>query len=376
MSKVVRLFSSTVVALLVFSLSVAGLQTGLFAQQGHAPPHYAASPHPNPDQQQFLNDAASGTGLPIWRYTTTSSRDQKTYSGVMVGASPYTSNGTTIMVVPIVFTIGNTEFNPNKPSACAGGKAPTDLFIVSPFFIPSNWTVNGVNVGFTQYMDAFRRAEFWNVVQKHGGQYHTLLVPLRLPAVKVDATSHGQITAEGPCATLGAVDLEWWKGYVQGTLIPSLASKGVGPKTFPIFLTSNVLQFDQSTGSCCTAGIHGAYGSPVQTYAFINFDTTGALPGGQNTSGGAHEIGEWLDNPLVTNPTPGWLNPTDCQGNLEVGDFLGGEHFITRTMLGYRYDLQELAFFSWFYGAPSIGAGGKFSNNGTLTSDAGPVCGN
>jgi hypothetical protein len=34
------------------------------------------------------------------------------------------------------------------------------------------------------------------------------------------------------------------------------------------------------------------------------------------------------------------------------------------------YQLQELAFFSWFFSTPSIGAGGKFSNNGTFTTVA------
>jgi hypothetical protein len=41
---------------------------------------------------------------------------------------------------------------------------------------------------------------------------------------------------------------------------------------------------------------------------------------------------------------------------------------------GYTYHLQELAFFSWFFGAPSIGIHGWFSNNGTFLTDAGPVC--
>jgi hypothetical protein len=41
---------------------------------------------------------------------------------------------------------------------------------------------------------------------------------------------------------------------------------------------------------------------------------------------------------------------------------------------GFTYHLQELAFFSWFYGAPSIAVNGWYSDNNTFTSDAGPVC--
>jgi hypothetical protein len=51
---------------------------------------------------------------------------------------------------------------------------------------------------------------------------------------------------------------------------------------------------------------------------------------------------------------------------------LTGTNFPNVTMPnGYAYHLQELAFFSWFYGPPSIGAGHKFSDNGTFTSAQG-----
>jgi len=36
--------------------------------------------------------------------------------------------------------------------------------------------------------------------------------------------------------------------------------------------------------------------------------------------------------------------------------------------------MQELAFFSWFYGAPSIGIHGCFSDNGAFLQDVGLVC--
>jgi hypothetical protein len=92
----------------------------------------------------------------------------------------------------------------------------------------------------------------------------------------------------------------------------------------------------------------------------------------------AHEVGEWQDDPFGNNPTPLWGHTgqvSGCQGNLEVGDPLTGTNVAPVTMPnGFTYHLQELAFFSWFYGAPSIGVNGWFSNNGTFTTDAGPVC--
>ena len=62
-----------------------------------------------------------------------------------------------------------------------------------------------------------------------------------------------------------------------------------------------------------------------------------------------------------------------CQNNLEVGDPLTGTAPISiAASNGFTYRLQELAFFSWFYGAPSIGVNGWFGN-GTFLKDAGPL---
>jgi hypothetical protein len=92
----------------------------------------------------------------------------------------------------------------------------------------------------------------------------------------------------------------------------------------------------------------------------------------------SYEVAEWMDDPLGTNPTPAWGHVRQvggCQNNLEVGDRLSGTDIPTVTMPnGFTYHLQELAFFSWFYGPPSIGSGGLFSDNGTFKTDAGPVC--
>ena len=41
---------------------------------------------------------AGGTTIPMWRYTTTSSRDGQTYSGMMVGASPFSNPDSTTVI--------------------------------------------------------------------------------------------------------------------------------------------------------------------------------------------------------------------------------------------------------------------------------------
>ena len=90
----------------------------------------------------------------------------------------------------------------------------------------------------------------------------------------------------------------------------------------------------------------------------------------------SHEIGEWMDDPLAYNPTPPWGNVgqvSGCQANLEVGDPLSGTLMPPITMNGKEYQMQELAFFSWYFNKandPSVGAGGKFSSNGTFQGPA------
>jgi hypothetical protein len=136
----------------------------------------------------------------------------------------------------------------------------------------------------------------------------------------------------------------------------------------------------RNLNECCVLGYHGATGdTAIQTYSPIDFDTTGLFgPAVTDTSIAAHEVGEWMDDPYGNNPTPAWGHTGQvpgCQNNLEVGDPLTGINIPPVTMPnGFTYHLQELAFFSWFYGGPSIAVNGWFSDNGTFTSDAGPVC--
>jgi hypothetical protein len=61
----------------------------------------------------------------------------------------------------------------------------------------------------------------------------------------------------------------------------------------------------------------------------MDWDTTKDFGAGvQDGSIAAHEIGEWMDDPLGTNPTPAWGaigQQTGCQRNLENGDPLSGK---------------------------------------------------
>jgi hypothetical protein len=265
----------------------------------------------------------------------------------------------------------------------------------SPIFQNYPWTLNGVAVGVTQYIDAFQRANFWNYVQ-NGNDYHTLLTytvgePLKLPlsyssptlaaevrtGVTTTCTNPGGSGSTNGAAYQGIVDYN----VLEDAMIGYMVSHHIQPREFPIFILYNVMY--SQNGLLYLGGYHfseasypQALTSLGQTYAMANFRTNGSGP--FDVSILSHEIAEWLDDPSGFNAAPPWGNigeVTGCRRNLEVGDPL------TRTDLspivgpnGFTYHLQELAYFSWFFRTASTGAGGQFSDNGTLTTSAGPLC--
>ena len=346
--------------------------------------------------------ATSTKSIPMWNYSTTASRDGKTYKGTMVGRSPFfhgarTTNINTILVpVAVTFQDTGTVFDPTATDAnCLpnGTVTATTLTQQSPILLPANFTMNGVDEGATQYVDAFQRANFFQAVDPTGNSYHTLLnltATLSAISVSIAAAHGGTFAGLGGCSPLGVVDVNTFDNMVIKTLLPSLASQGVGPTTVPIFLLYNVAMSTgpphQDLGNCCILGYHSGIGSgsKTQLYSVADYDSSqdfgGTNSGTWNTAVLSHEIAELMDDPLTNNPTPSWGKigqVAGCQRNLEVGDPLSGTFFPEVTMPnGITYDLQELAFYSWFFGSPSIGAGGVFSDNGTppFDSDAGAIC--
>ncbi len=353
-----------------------------------------------------VRPADSVSSLATFTYNVTSSRDGNNYTGSMVGQDPFSSGLTTTSVttpvIPLVITFnsvatglnrhgiltrakGKMTFNPTAPDdAClsAPNDVPLTLAEQSPIFQAANFQFGPTAVGDTQYIDAFQRANFWQVVG--GTDYHTLINPVVFPPVALNISSnHGvAIPASlfGSCGPLGIVAIKTLDAILTGTLLPQMA--GVDSSQFPVFLLYNTVMsvgLPEDLNKCCVLGFHGATGSPIQTYSPIDFDTSGLFgPSIHDTSIMAHEVGEWMDDPFGNNPTPSWGHTgqvAGCQNNLENGDPLTGTNIPPVVGAnGFTYNLQELVFFSWFYGAPSIAANGWFSDNNTFTADAGPVC--
>jgi hypothetical protein len=342
-----------------------------------------------------LQSAAAGNTIPLVRYTIAATKDGRTYSGTIVGGSPTGLNQTTttidVLVVPLRIDIGGTKFDPTAGDSCISpAMSPLNALLGSPLLKKVKFDggsgpghaakVNGTEGGVTIYNDAFRRAEFWTLIdQLH---YHTLFKvtlakPVTIGAAAVAAMGGGNVLTTD-CASLGVLPTNGFETYVESKLLPRVA--GVKPTTFVLFLTKDVVSTGSAALNClsfCTIGYHSATGSPVQTYGVASYDTTANFwnqPGIMDISVLTHEIAEWLDDPLGTNPTPAWGNIGQvggCQTNWEVGDPLTGTDFPAIKMAnGITYHPQEPAFFSWFYNAnatASVGAGGKFSMNGSFS---------
>lgn len=369
--------------------SIAPLASAQEAQEeiNTHPLMFAVKPLQNGSMDEIMAQSAASTGLKMWTYTIKSTRagsKGQSFKGVMVGQSPITNKGTTttnVYVVPLILKIGGQTFNPTvADSACLAGKVPLTVLKQSPMIVATHdFKINGIDVGKGQYSDAFQRANFWKNVSANGGTYHNNLAYKYLPAVTVTPGANSTlltVTLSGACrTTYGGIEINWFDNYLTGTLIPSLASKGVAPNSLVTFVLYNTTMYIVNTSSCCVGGYHGAFGSPVQTYSPFQFDSVGVFgPASEDTDIMAHEINEWQDDPLGTNPTPAWGKTgqvTGCQSNLEVGDPLTGVNYPNVVMSGFTYHLQELAFYSWFYGPPSIGAGAKFSDNGTFKAAQG-----
>lgn len=335
------------------------------------------------------------TVIPMSSYSVTSTKDGNTYSGSVVGTSPFatplTGSTTNVVIIPLKISIGSATFDAAAPDPCDGNVSALTRFQQSPLVNPvPALTMNGTNVGNVQFINGFRRAEFWNAI--HGSAaYQNVLNFSFLDSYELTAATIGSqgilipgsdCASEGGTAQLALLSTDWLDGYLQGTVIPTLTNSGkISPLDAVLFLLKNTVQSETSppsNGSCCILGYHSAMGTvAVQTYGTMDWDTSGAFGTGMSDASiASHEIGEWMDDPLALNPTPPWGNigqVTGCQANWEVGDPLSGTLMPPITMNGKGYQMQELAFYSWFFnktGDASVGAAGKFSSNGTFQAPA------
>jgi hypothetical protein len=355
---------------------------------------YTGAPAP---ASSVLNAAGA---LPTWAGSIVSPVDGKQYSYRMVGTSPLVPESpanvartipTDLIPVRLTFEDSGHVFDPTVPdptclpSATASAEA---LTLASPVFRAHAYAAGGAPVGFTQYLDAFQRANFAQDVLGAGAinpGYHVRLDVISHAPISVTVPAGvGQTVAEGCGGATGLVNLDAWVIYVDTVVLPSLRPS-VNPTHFPVFLLDNVVMYENGDPTdCCVLGFHslfptGRLTQPWQTWATADYDSSGLYTNISDVSILSHEVGEWMDDPYGLNPTPSWGHVgqvSGCQRNLEVGDPLTGSPLLPVTMAnGITYHLQELAFFSWFYRqSPSIGLNGWYSDNGTFTSPQPALC--
>jgi hypothetical protein len=328
-----------------------------------------------------LSQSASGATIPLSQYTFSGSRGD--YKVVLVGGDPKNPKPVTInavlipLIIPVTKSDGKTvvKFDPTAPDSCDNGAVPVFRFIFSPLVLPAYLTFNGVSVGTTQYIDGFMKAEFW---KETGGSSSysnfinwNLVSPVSFPLVD---PSHGTVSDPG-CSKGGekaVISESLFESTMTGSIIPSLQAAGViSPTKFAFFLVKHVTTAKTSGG--IIGGKHYHTGSPVQTWARAPYNAV------SDVELASHEIGEWMNDPLGNNPTPAWGyigEDNRCASTFEVGDPLNFQTVLLKSVLSpYNYHVQELAFFSWFFDAEfatSLGAGGKFSSNGTFTGPSKP----
>jgi hypothetical protein len=332
----------------VAALSLTGLIQAQDDQANATPKPKFAVLHPKPG----ANLEQPEVKLPTW--TGSFSYNGHSYSYVMVGKAPTSNAATTIKtyIIPIKVVIGSHTFDPTH--VLTNGNTVIQNTVASPIFDKTTTYIQGgVNVGKTQYIDAYQRANFWGQVQTNTNYHLRLGVPTVLAEQTLTPPANQSSTGNAFGVSAGIVNINWFDAKIQ----PLLKTLAIPANSLPIFLTYDVYLSDNSgLSGCCIGGYHSYTG--VQAYSeFTYADVVGAFS--QNVSALSHEIGEWADDPETNNSSP-------C-GILEVGDPLEGNPnygAYPYSLHGFTYDLQDLVTLPYFGAPPSTSVNSWFTFQG------------
>ncbi len=309
-----------------------------------ATPKFVVLPARNVEQR------ARAGGLTTWDFAWTYRRQN--YNATFVGNAP-TGAAATIpsFIIPIAFVVGGQTFSPTTLQS--NNKSALHDTVRSPIFHSGiDFQEAGVDLGKTQYIDAYQRAGFWSSVQSNPG-YHVLLgKPTVLPLQTITVPkAFGKVGVEFGI-TVALVDINFVDGQIQSIMA---ANPQITGKTVPVFMTYDTYLTE---GGCCIGGYHSANGG--QTYMQFTYIGT-ADKFSQDVSALSHEMGEWLLDPFTANSSPCGIleNGDPLEREANFGDYPYVQHG------SFTYHLQDLVFMPYFGADPATSLANRFTFQGT-----------
>jgi hypothetical protein len=335
---------------LLVSASFAQKITQLKVQQGEsayvkgAKPMFAVIPRANGTEAVAQPDVQ----VPIW--TGTFKFNNQTFTYHMVGTDPSLGSATSnipVVIVPLKFHFTDGTNLSASQTVCGDVKNTKYRVKNSPIIKNAAFSPGGTNVGTTQYVDAYQRANFWNFVSTTAPNYHVKLSPVTMKPLQTINVGASGTTVAGPCARIGEVDINFFDNIAMNLL----TQLNIPANTLPLFLSYNTFW---TSGGCCILGYHSTNNAGTQAYAVAAYSDPGIFskPGIRDIHALSHEVGEWMDDPLIpsVNIVPAWGHigqVSGCQNNLENGDPVTGSAFDV-TLGGFTYHPEDLVFLPWF----------------------------
>ena len=310
------------------------------------------------DSKSLAAQAAAGATLPIW--TGSFLADDTSYSYTMLGSDPSLgSHATSIPAILIPLKLVFSDKTVLDATAPVFGQTQSSLQLTqaSPLFKNVSFNPGGTNVGNTQYIDAFQRANFWNMVSTTSPGYHVLFQVTTEPVQTLTVPAYFGHTEAGPGNRIGYVDLNWYDGQL-GVILYRLKIK---TNTLAVFLNYNLME---TSGTVTFAGYHTAFGN--QVYLSAGFYDQNIFSYGGDIVFLSNELGETTDNPFLVNYVPAWNNPQTpgsvCGEEVEVGAPVSDIGINPVVLNGYTYHPQDLTFLGWFAGqTPSTSVNGWYT---------------
>jgi hypothetical protein len=317
-----------------------------------------------PARGQFQT-ASRTTLVPSWIYSY--SYQGRVFHESFIGAGVATGVTTTVPVylIPIALTYGGTgngsPTNTDPTMVTANGVSLVQNIVNSPIFSTGiDFKAGGSDLGNSQYIDAFQRANLWSRVKAHP-TYHVLLgSPMIEPVQTLTVPASRGAVMQQDGQSLVVASLSWFDQQVQ----PLIAALGIPSNALPLFVTTGAyLSENNGQSGCCVGGYHSALFTG-QGYAFATYLTQSGQFA-EDVDALSHEIGEWVDDPQISNPVP---PACGFNATLEVGDPLeGAANYGTYPYVlgGVTWHLQNLVFLPYFGAPAKVSVNGWSSFQGT-----------